>query len=102
MFIDAFRATAWRGKAIEIVAIDAVKMDSTRPAGFATFWSYYRKERSFECAELESGLFAYAVREGQGQRGQCSTVHELNAFLSRFVPEDISKSRIPATDSVPA
>jgi uncharacterized caspase-like protein len=95
MFIDACRVTAWRGKAIEIVAIDALKMDSTRPAGFATFWSYYREERSFECAELESGLFAYAVREGLGQRGQCSTVHELNACLSRFVPETSAKFELP-------
>jgi hypothetical protein len=89
------RTIAWRGKAIEIVTIDALKIDSTRPAGFATFWSYYREERSFECAELESGLFAYAVWEGPGRRGQCSTVHELNAFLSRFVPETSAKCELP-------
>jgi len=88
LFIDACRETIAGHKGPNTSAYSpAVDINALLPAGNITFSSCSQGQRSYEHPKLENGLFTAALREGLSSVGRCRTLHELNAYLSRRVPE---------------
>lgn len=88
LFIDACREAAADHKGIGTEATaPAVDVNSLLPAGNITFSSCSQGQRSYEHADLGSGLFTAALCEGLSEVGRCRTLHELNSYLGQRVPQ---------------
>jgi uncharacterized caspase-like protein len=86
LFIDACRTVMAGGKSITIQDESRIDVDSLCPPGMVTFCSCEPGQTSYEADPIHSGVFTEGVCKALGDEGRCSTIQELDAFLSDIVP----------------
>lgn len=95
LFIDACRTVMAGGKSITIEDESRIDVDSLCPPGMVTFCSCEPGQTSYEADPIGSGVFTEAVCEALGDEGRCSTIQELDAYLSDKVPRISRRYGLP-------
>jgi tetratricopeptide (TPR) repeat protein len=86
LFIDACRTVMAGGKSITIEDESRINVDSLCPPGMVTFCSCEPGQTSYEADPIGSGVFTEGVCKALSDEGRCSTIQELDAYLSDNVP----------------
>jgi molecular chaperone DnaK (HSP70)/uncharacterized caspase-like protein len=97
LFLDACRSVIEAGKA---AASDLRRADVAElcPAGMVSFCSCRPGKASYEAEAIQSGIFTAGLCEALGDAGRCSTIYELDNFLSRRLPELAAEQGKPRQD----
>jgi len=87
MILDACR----KGSTKTGEGIGRQSAEAARQTGVISIFSCSPDQYSYEIAELQQGVFTYALLEGLSIRGKCATVERLIEYLSHRVPELVRK-----------
>jgi molecular chaperone DnaK (HSP70) len=86
LFLDACRNIVEGGKAAS-GDVPQVDVSALCPPGMVSFCSCEPGRVSYESPELGAGIFSAGLYEGLSDVGRCRTIYELDAFLSRRIPQ---------------
>jgi molecular chaperone DnaK (HSP70)/uncharacterized caspase-like protein len=97
LFLDACRSVVDGGKA---AASDLKRADVAElcPPGMVSFCSCRPGKASYEAEAIQSGIFTAGLCEALSDAGRCSTIYELDNFLSRRLPELAAEQGKPRQD----
>ncbi|WP_109505512.1 Hsp70 family protein [Nocardioides speluncae] len=87
LLVDACREAVSDSKGRSPHEGPGVDVNALLPSGNITFSSCAPGQRSYEHQAVGSGIFTEALCEGLSDLGRCRTLHELNSYLQRRVPE---------------
>ena len=87
LLVDACREAVSESKGDVQDEVPGVDVNKLLPSGNITFSSCSPGQRSYEHQALGSGIFTEALCEGLSDGGRCRTLHDLNSFVRRRVPE---------------
>lgn len=68
---------------------------TSRQTGIVSIFSCSPNEFSYEISELQQGSFTYSLLKGLSSEGKCSTVEQLDRYLSEHIPKINSAHKIP-------
>jgi uncharacterized caspase-like protein len=87
MILDACRKGGRKGG--EGIGVETA--ETGKQTGVVSLFSCSPNQFSYEVAALKQGIFTYALLEGLGIRGKCSTVERLNQYLEYRVSELVNE-----------
>ncbi|GAA1557531.1 Hsp70 family protein [Kribbella sancticallisti] len=87
LLVDACREAVGESKGGAEDEVPGVDVNKLLPTGNIIFSSCSPGQRSYEHQAIGSGIFTAALCEGLSDRGRCRTLHDLNSFVQRRVPE---------------
>lgn len=86
-FMDACRAAVEGGKAgVDGQKWESLDIQKSLPSGIATVSSCKPNQKSYESDKLKNGVFTFGLMEALSDTGKCTTVYQLNHYLSERIP----------------